>query len=108
MPRTQIGVLKNGSPSIYEKDDRTFKLEVSQKGITRAGITRTISLAKFGQRKIAADVLSAENRYTEAFVSIQFDVPDEGYTNAEIDAMRAGIFAWCDTAMTNALRGRQS
>lgn len=82
-------VLTDGPKSVYQKNDEnlteTFSHEKSK--------DRIRSLMKCAQRIVAADVLTAENKFQTASISIIIDRPLVGFTATQIKDLWTGFTA---------------
>jgi len=101
MPRTS----STGMKSTYEKADSTFNLLIEHVN-TKAGRLR--SVARFEQRAIVPDPLTAVNDWENMAVTLIIDRPLIGFTAAQQDQLLSGFRAWLATATSDKLYGRES
>lgn len=104
MPR----ILQSGTSSTYQLADQTFALAISHTSFKRDKKSRVRSLAKFSQRAVVADPLTAVNDFETVDVSVQIDRPEAGFTSTQIDQMIVGFKSWLDSSMVGKLYGRES
>lgn len=101
MPRTS----NTGQKSTYEKADSTFNLTIEH--ITTKS-NRIRSVARFEQRAIVPDPLTAVNDWENMALSLIIDRPLIGFTAAQQDQLLTGFRAWLATATSDKLYGRES
>jgi len=101
LPRITTGDMQ----AVYENNDQTFKLEISHQE-TKQGRVR--SNVKLTQRKVVTDPLTSASDYDNLVISLVFDRPGYGFTETELDQLRAGLFSWLDSTATAKLFGRES
>lgn len=93
-----------GSKSIYMKNDENLSLEISHS----KSRDRIRSFVKYDQRVVAADVLTAENKFQTATVSIMFDRPLVGFTATQIKDLWAAIKTHIDNAAVDKVYGQET
>ena len=101
MPRTS----NIGQKSTYEKSDGTFNLTIEH---IKTKSDRIRSVARFEQRAIVPDPLTAVNDWENMAVSIVIDRPKVGFTAAQLDQLLTGFRAWLVTATSDKLYGGES
>jgi hypothetical protein len=101
MPRTS----NVGQKSTYEKADATFNLTIEHV-LTKS--QRIRSVARFEQRSIVPDPLTAVNDWENMAVTLVIDRPLIGFTSAQQDQLLTGFRAWLVTATSDKLYGRES
>lgn len=109
MPR----VTSDGSSSVYQLSDETFKLEISHTNVTAKGKSKGLAgrirtLVRFTQRAIVADPLTAVNDFDTLSYQVVIDRPSYGFTQTQLDQLRAGFQTWLDSTMTGKLFGQES
>jgi len=100
MPRVE----SNGKQAIYQKADETYKLTISHqkpKGRIR-------SMARVDFRAVVADPLTSANDYEVLSLYVVVDRPEVGFTSAQVEALRAGFFAWLDSTAMGKIYGQES
>jgi len=100
MPKTE----SSGTSSVYEKADGTFRLKISHQ--TSKGRVR--SLARFEQRAVVADPLTAVNDYETLVFYVNIDRPEVGFTSTQVQQLVAGFSTWLNGTMVDKLYGRES
>ncbi len=103
MPRIQT--LENGSKSVYQKSDGTWKLTVSHK---TTGTSRVNSMARIDQVAIVPDPLTSVNDFETLSFWVVFDRPLAGFTQTQCEQIAAGLKTWLDNTMIGKLFGRES
>lgn len=101
MPR----VLSTGTSAKYMLADESFTLDISHQ---TAKDGRIRSMAKTTQRAVVADPLTNVNDYETLSIHTVIDRPNYGFTQAQVEQLVAGHFAWQNTAMVAKLFGRES
>jgi len=101
LPRTSLV----GQKSTYEMSDGTFNLTIEHVN-TKAGRIR--SVARFEQRAIVPDPLTAVNDWENLALTLVIDRPFAGFTAAQQDQLLTGFRAWLATATSDKLYGRES
>ncbi len=101
MPRTS----STGMKSTYEKSDGTFNLTIEH---TTTKANRLRSVARFEQRAIVPDPLTAVNDWENMALTLVIDRPLVGFTAAQQDQLLTGFRAWLVTATSDKLYGRES
>lgn len=104
MPRIET----DSQSATYQLADKTFTLKVSHQDVNAKSKPRVRSLARFDQRAVVPDPLTAVNDYENVGISIIVDRPEVGFTSTQIEQQVAGFFAWCNGAMVAKLFGRES
>lgn len=100
LPRTST----SGSKSVYTKADQNLSLVISHQ---ESG-SRINSLARYDQRIVAADVLTAENQFQTATVKVIVERPIVGFTNTQIKDLVAGAFAALNAAAIDKIYGMET
>jgi hypothetical protein len=101
MPRTS----NVGTKSTYEKSDGLFNLTIEH---TTTKANRRRSVARFEQRAIVPDPLTAVNDWENMAISVVIDRPIVGFTAAQQDQLLTGFRAWLATATSDKLYGGES
>lgn len=101
MPRVDSA----GQRSVYELPDGTFNLIIEHQK-TKSGRIR--SVARFEQKIVVPDPLTAVNDYEKLAISLIIDRPEFGFTAAQQDQLLTGFRAWLATATSDKLYGRES
>lgn len=105
MPR----VSSTGTSALYQLADETFKLEVSHQVQKKGNSSSRIrTLVRLTQRAIVSDPLTTVNDYETMSLQFVIDRPNYGFTQAQLDQLRAGFATWFDTTMTGKLFGLES
>lgn len=97
-------VISDGTSSTYEKADGTFRLKVSH----QVSKGRVRSLARFEQRAVVADPLTAVNDYETLVFYVNIDRPEVGFTSTQVQQLVAGFNSWLNGTMVDKLYGRES
>ena len=85
---------RNGQSSVYQKDDKAYKLTVAHAFGKRNRFT-----VRIDTNKIAADPLaSANNLQYSSSAYMVIDGPTIGYTNAELKDIALALAGWCTSA----------
>jgi len=85
---------RNGTSSVYQKDDGVYRLSVSHQYGKRKRFN-----VRIDTNKIAPDPLaSANNQQYTASVYLVLDAPTVGYTNAELRDVAAALTSWASSA----------
>jgi len=107
MPRIQT--LDNGSKTIYQKADGSWKLTISHKvaGSPKTG-QRVNSMVRIDQISIVADPLTAVNDFETLSFWLVFDRPMAGFTQTQCEQIAAGLKTWLDNTAIGKLFGRES
>lgn len=105
-PNSLPRVSTDGSSSLYQKDDGTVRLKVSQS----PGKSRTRRSVRLDYSKIAADpLLAGVNRQASMSAFVNIDVPNVGLTLTEqkdvVKALLAALTASSDAALIKILGG---
>jgi hypothetical protein len=100
MPRTST----DGSKSIYMKSDENLVMTVSHNKTP----SRINSLVRYDQRIVAADVLSAENKFQTATVKVIVERPLVGFTNTQIKDLWAAIKTQLDNSAVDKIFGQET
>lgn len=97
-------VSSSANSSVYQKDDATVRLTISQAYGKRN--RRTI---RIDHRKVAPDVFTSDNKEYSMSTYVVVDTPVTGYTNAEakqiVDALTAYLTASSGGNVTKLLGG---
>jgi hypothetical protein len=101
LPKTS----SNGTSSVYEKADGTYKLTVSHL-VTRGDRLR--SLIRFDHKAVVSNPLDSTNDYDTQSIQIVLERPNFGFTATDLSNDWAGIKAWLDSTMVTKLFGRES
>lgn len=100
MPRVE----QEGKSALYQLADNTFKLKVSH----QPAKDRVRSMVRLDQRLVVPDPLTSVNDFEDAGIYIVLDRPLAGFSLAQLEYMRAGIFALCDATFFAKLYGQES
>jgi hypothetical protein len=85
---------RNGTSSVYTKDDQTYQLTIGHQYGNRKRFT-----VRIDTNKIAADPLaSANNQRYSASAYLVIDGPNVGYTNAELRDLALALSSWATSA----------
>lgn len=87
LPRVSGG---NGTEAYYKNADQTVQL-ITKQNTTTKRFRREVRLV---QSKIAADPLTAVNTEMSVSMYVVLDEPRYGFTDAELEYIRAGFVAW--------------
>jgi hypothetical protein len=100
MPR----ILANGQQTVYKTADGLYQLTISHtpsKGRVR-------SMARIDQRAIVPDPLTSANDYETLSFYFVVDRPEVGFTNAQVEALIAGLKTWLDSGAIARVYGTES
>lgn len=97
-------ILTDGARSIYQKNDENVTQLISH----QKSKERIRSLVKTDQRIIAADVLSAENKYQTMNIQIVFDRPLVGFTAQQVKDLWTGLKNQINDAYIDRLYGQET
>jgi len=100
LPRTST----DGSKSVYMKSDENVTQTVSHQ---KSG-GRINSLVRYDQRVVAADVLTAENKFQTATVKVIFERPLVGFTAQQIKDLWNAIKAQLNDAAVDKVFGQET
>lgn len=88
--KSLVRIKSDGFKSIYRTADEEFTFTISH----QESKSRTRRMARFDQRKVAADPLTAVNEYKTASFYVVIDEPEYGFSDAEIDYLVQGLKTW--------------
>lgn len=92
--QTLPAIERNGTVSVYKKDDGLYKLTISHQYGRRNRFN-----VRLDAQKVAADPLSsANNNLYSASAYIVIDMPTAGYTNAEMRDIALALTGFCNSA----------
>lgn len=100
LPRVSTNLTK----SVYMKSDENLTETVSH---AKSG-DRIRSIVRYDQRIVAADVLTAENKFQTATISILFDRPLVGFTSIQISDLWAAIKTQLDATAVGKIYGQET
>jgi hypothetical protein len=101
LPRVEVGT----RTSTYEKNDGTFRLEVSHQ-TTNKGRTRHV--VRFIEKAVVTNPLDSTNDFDSYAITIIDDRPGFGFSMTRAEQLHAAIFAWYNTAMVDKIFGQES
>jgi hypothetical protein len=100
MPRTET----SGMKTTYQKSDASFKLILSH----TPAKDRIRSMARFEQRAIVADPLTAVNDYETLTFYVVIDRPVYGFSQVQLEQLITGFKTWLDNTAVDKLYGLES
>lgn len=98
MPR----VSTQESKSIYVAADQNHTFTVSHQ---KTSANRVRSMVRIDERVVAADPLTAANKYESASIYVVFDVPAFGFSIDDVDDIARGFITWLSTANVTKVLG---
>jgi hypothetical protein len=100
MPRVE----QVGKSALYQLADETFKLRISH----QPARDRVRSMVRLDQGLVVENPLTEVNDLETAGIYVVLDRPLQGFTLAQLEYMRAGLFTLCDATFFAKLFGQES
>lgn len=104
VPNSLARIESSGLKSKYSTADGLLKLTISH----QPSKGRARRMARIDFRVIAADPLNSVNEYKDGSIYVVFDLPDFGFTTAEVQLKAAGFKTWLTDAIIASMIGNQS
>jgi hypothetical protein len=105
VPKVMPRVSQQGTSSIYQLSDETFKLSVSHQ---KAGKDRVRSVVRIDERAVVPDPLTSVNDYETLSFYVVIDRPAVGFTDTQVNNLVAGLKTWLDATAVGKLFGQES
>jgi hypothetical protein len=102
--KTMPCVERVGKSALYQLADESFKFRISH----QPAKDRVRSMARLDQGLVVENPLTEVNDLETAGIYIVLDRPLQGFTLAQLEYMRAGLFAHVDATFFAKLFGQES
>lgn len=89
-----VRVKSDGLSSEYKTADDVYRFKISHQESGK----RTRHMARIDKRVVAADPLTATNDYKTLGMYVVIDEPSYGFTDADVNFVKAGFLAWLSDA----------